>query len=281
METKAEIDKFNMSYVFKFEKTFDEGAFNTYMKEHWADSVIYATVYIIVVFGTQFYMHSRKKLELRPFLAFWSGLLAIFSILGSIRTMPELIIGLKVHGFEYSLCNNSFVLQGSITSVWTCMFTLSKVLELGDTVFIVLRKQPLIFLHWYHHVTVLMYTWFTYSQHVAAGRWFMVMNFVVHSFMYSYYCFRAMKYSFPKWVNMFITSLQLLQMLVGICVNVVSYQILNEGRECDQNYDNIKYALMMYFSYFILFAHFFYTSYVVKKPAGHHHHTTTDKQKKH
>lgn len=39
------------------------------------------------------------------------------------------------------------------------MFVFSKVPELGDTVFIILRKRPLIFLHWYHHVTVLLYTW--------------------------------------------------------------------------------------------------------------------------
>lgn len=42
---------------------------------------------------------------------------------------------------------------------WATMFVLSKVPELGDTIFIVLRKQPLIFLHWYHHATVLVYSW--------------------------------------------------------------------------------------------------------------------------
>lgn len=31
-------------------------------------------------------------------------------------------------------------------------------MELGDTLFIVLRKRPLIFLHYYHHVAVLIYT---------------------------------------------------------------------------------------------------------------------------
>ena len=34
-------------------------------------------------------------------------------------------------------------------------FTVSKVFELWDTFFIVVRKRPLILLHWYHHVTVL------------------------------------------------------------------------------------------------------------------------------
>ena len=262
-----ELDPINRSYVFNFEKTHNEDAFTDYMKMHWTDSIIYSVVYVIVVFGTQLYMHSRRRFDLRPTLAFWSGLLAVFSIIGAIRTVPELVWSLSHYGFKYSCCNNSFMGQGKITSFWTALFVLSKVLELGDTVFIVLRKQPLIFLHWYHHATVLMYVWYSYPEKIASGRWFMVMNYVVHSFMYTYYFLRAMKYQFPKWVNMCITSMQLLQMVVGILVNVVAYAVLIDGGDCGHNYINIKYCLMMYLSYLVLFAHFFYTTYMMKKPA--------------
>lgn len=46
-----------------------------------------------------------------------------------------------------------------VAAFWGTLFSLSKVIELGDTAFIILRKQPLIFLHYYHHATVLIYTW--------------------------------------------------------------------------------------------------------------------------
>ncbi|RHY06234.1 hypothetical protein DYB25_001996, partial [Aphanomyces astaci] len=35
--------------------------------------------------------------------------------------------------------------------------------ELFDTFFVVIRKKPLRFLHWYHHITVLLFCWHAYS----------------------------------------------------------------------------------------------------------------------
>ena len=52
--------------------------------------------------------------------------------------------------------------------------------ELGDTVFVVLRKKPLIFLHWYHHVTVLLYCWHSYYEQTTYGLYFICMNYTVH-----------------------------------------------------------------------------------------------------
>ncbi len=61
---------------------------------------------------------------------------------------------------------------------------ISKVAELGDTILIVLRKKPLIFLHWYHHVLTLNYGVLSYMEGTAFNSWIVWLNFTVHAFMY-------------------------------------------------------------------------------------------------
>jgi len=150
-----------------------------------------------------------------------------------------------------------------VSGFWTWMFVLSKLPELGDTIFVVLRKQPLIFLHWYHHMTVLLYSWFSYSEYTASARWYVVMNYCVHSIMYSYYALKAMRYRPPKMISMVITAMQLAQMVIGCAINMSAYQILESGQvDCHITRMNIRFSFAMYFSYFVLFAHFFHKSYL-------------------
>jgi elongation of very long chain fatty acids protein 6 len=77
---------YNYSYVFGFEQEWNERYYVYYMTQHWADSFIYSIVYLMVIFGGKYVMSKRRRYDLRPYLALWSGLLAIFSILG-IRTV--------------------------------------------------------------------------------------------------------------------------------------------------------------------------------------------------
>lgn len=239
------------------------------MDRRWSDCFVYSLIYLIFVFGGQYVMKDRQRFDLRPYLALWSGLLAVFSIMGALRTAPEMYWSLTTHGFEYSCCSGSYIDQGMVSSFWTYLFVLSKVVELGDTVFMVLRKQTVIFLHWYHHVTVLIYVWSSYTQRIGSGRYYMVMNYMVHSLMYSYYALRAMKFRIPRAISMVITTLQLAQMSVGIFVIIVSYNVLSAGGECVTSFRNIRFSLSMYFSYLVLFIHFFYKSYIAKKPQTH------------
>ena len=201
-------------------------------------------------------------------LFLWNVGLATFSVVGALRTLPELFHVVTTQGLYHSVCVPSFIEHDKVAGFWTLMFVGSKVPELGDTVFIVLRRQPLIFLHYYHHVTVLAYSWFSYAEYTASARWFIVMNYMVHSVMYSYFALKAAKVRVPKQVSMLITFLQISQMVVGCLVNVLVIQTVNAGRECHVSQANIGLSLAMYASYFALFGHFFYVNYLTpKKPA--------------
>lgn len=146
---------------------------------------------------------------------------------------------------------------------WTLMFIVSKIVEFGDTVFIVLRKQPLKFLHWYHHITVLLYSWLCFIENAPHSRWNCAINYFVHSWMYSYYSLKVMRFNLPRWFAMLITTLQTLQMVWGCFIATMTYNyIRNDQIDCHVKSYNIKIGLLLYFSYFILFSRFFKQAYL-------------------
>jgi len=262
---------YNHTYdlTFDFENKFDTYFYVNWMSQyHWVCNFFIAA-YLLFIFAMSRYMRDRPRFELRKQLVVWNIFLALFSIGGAIRTSPEMLHLLHDYGFNFCVCfSGRTFLDNRVGGFWNWMFTLSKVPELGDTVFIVLRKQPLIFLHWYHHVTVLLYTWYSYSDYIATARWFVCMNYLVHSIMYSYYALKALRFRVPRFVAMFITTAQLAQMVMGSAVNIWAYQVKQAGNECHVSYENIKISLIMYTSYFVLFAHFFRRAYMKKPTLG-------------
>ena len=254
---------YEFSYPFKFEQNFDDVKWIDWMQDNWSLSFVFAGIYICVVQGLKHYMKDRPRYDLRKELALWSAILAVFSIFMTARLLAEALYVLYMHGWEYTCCVPTIYFGD--TGLWAFLFTASKLYELGDTVFIILRKQPLIFLHWYHHATVLCYTSFSYAYFYAPGRWFAAINSLVHSFMYSYYFLRAMRVRVPKFVNMFITSIQLLQMMIGMYVLFTAKWVQDRGEPCHASENNIQYGLLMYASYFLLFAHFFFNAYLKPK----------------
>ena len=216
----------NYPYVFAFEKIFDHLVVKQWMQTNWSAVCLYAIViYMIVIFGGREYMRTRQRFEMRNILAMWNVFLAVFSIVGTCRTVQEFVHVLsKDKGFYHSICVLNLE-HDPVAGFWGFAFVLSKVPELGDTVFIVLRKQPLIFLHWYHHISVLAYTWYSFSEYTAPARWYCMMNYTVHAVMYSYYALKALRFRIPRPIAMVITTLQLIQMImVGIITQTVLIQ---------------------------------------------------------
>ncbi|VDO94597.1 unnamed protein product [Soboliphyme baturini] len=233
-----------------------------WLEKHWSQCFYWIAAYLLFVTWGQAFMQKREAFKLKKWLIVWNAFLAGFSIIGTIRIFPEFYFTLQRYGFKKSYCFVGSLYDGT-HGYWIVLFHLSKLLELGDTVFLVLRKRPVIFLHWYHHAVVLLYSWYAYGYFSASIRWSVFMNILVHSFMYSYYFLRSVGCRLPLLVAPCITSMQLMQFVVGSYISVdVFYRVTFTSEPCDSNPIIAGMQLFLYINFLVLFSEFFYRSYV-------------------
>ena len=195
----------------------------------------------------------------------WNLILAIFSFYGLVNTLPVLLTNLINNGFRYTVCTDpkDWYLTGPV-GLYVFLFIYSKIPELVDTVFLVLKKRPVPFIHWFHHCTVLLYCWHAYHNTIAPGLWFAAMNYSVHSVMYAYYMLMTLRLfpGFTKTIAPLITTIQIAQMLVGMTVTFCSAMWYYEDpATCHVTPSNFKLGLGMYTIYFVLFAILFRNLY--------------------
>lgn len=203
----------------------------------------------------------------------WNYFLTILSmvmLVGAIRASMALID--EGGGVKAMICDGTTMWTSPNPRIfWQYMFMWSKFPELIDTMFLVVRGRPILFLHWYHHVTVLLYCWMVVMLHYP-GLVFCVINAGVHSIMYYYYARMAQGVR-PKFGKI-LTGIQLAQMAVGVLVTI-SYVMMNKltPEECShaEGYDasSLSWAFLasgaMYGSYFGLFAMFYVDKWMTKK----------------
>jgi len=232
-----------------------------------------AALYVVVILAIKSWMEKRESYSLKGPLVLWNFIMAAFSTFGALRTVPFFVNTLATKGFTASCCDGTFFVD-PVTAVWPLVFWLSKYPELIDTVFIVLRKRPLSFLHFFHHASVVVFASHSYSFFAGSGLWFMTMNYAVHSVMYSYYFLMAMGIRLPKFISMLITSSQIAQMIAACTVTAyVYYGRLKQGLPCGSDgLSNVYMAAVLYFMYLVLFVQLFVKAYVfpskrAEKPA--------------
>ncbi|KAK5965611.1 Elongation of very long chain fatty acids protein, partial [Trichostrongylus colubriformis] len=236
---------------------------HAFFAQHWSSSIYLALGYVVIINVMQRVMENRKPLSMKSVLLVWNGMLAVFSMMGTWRFGLEFYNMLTTRPFTDSVCFS--VDPTGPASFWACMFAFSKIAELGDTLFLVLRKRPVIFLHWYHHAVVLVYCWHSAVELTAAGRWFIWMNYFVHSIMYTYYAIVSTGIRLPKRLSMTVTALQTTQMLIGVVISVYVLYLKLNGAVCQQSFDNLAICFAIYASFLILFSKFFNTAYLVKR----------------
>ena len=84
---------YNYTFLFAFEKKFFNETLAQekmqFVSEYFYKSLVYAFIYLIILFTSQKFMEKREKFNLKYSLIAWNFVLAGFSTLGAIRVWPE------------------------------------------------------------------------------------------------------------------------------------------------------------------------------------------------
>jgi len=196
-------------------------------------------------------MSARKPFDLRVPLCAWNVLLSALSAIGAYYVLGHLRHELNTRELTAVVCDHRSAYTSG-AAMFVALFNFSKIFEWGDTIFLILRKKNVIFLHWFHHLLTFIYCWhatlFSYRAD-ATGFWFAGMNLFVHAIMYGYYAFSAAGVQIP--FSFLITILQTAQMVVGVAVLAMTPQCEDSWRE---NWHGNCIAAFMYLVYLWLFA---------------------------
>jgi elongation of very long chain fatty acids protein 6 len=234
-----------------------------FTREHLEIPILAVTVYLIALFKLPEFL--PRKYNVKKLFAAWNLLLCVFSIAGFSSLGVELIRGVINHGIYYTVCTPAldwYGLHGP--GFWMTAFIFSKLPELLDTFFLVVQKKDVMFIHWFHHITVMLYCWHAFHTMSSPGVWFGAMNYAVHSIMYFYYFLTAIgKHHWARPMARTITTAQIMQMFMGTTVTILA-GYWKETSVCDVDRANYKLGLAMYLSYLILFCMLFINKYSSK-----------------
>ncbi|TFJ84845.1 hypothetical protein NSK_003877 [Nannochloropsis salina CCMP1776] len=249
-------------FYMEWEKNFDVSSSFQVIRDNQALPIVATILYLSFLIEGKKYVERRRRegkgpINLGLFPAFWNAFLAAFSVLGATRVVPHFLFLFTHKDFKTTVCEapDKAGYGDGAAGLWVMLFTVSKLFELVDTVILVLKGKDPMFLHWYHHVTVLLYTWFSYSAR-NPGIYFVAMNYSVHALMYSYYFLMELRL-WPKWFSpMWITMAQILQMLVGVGITVSAF-VFSRDPSCALVRGLIPWCAAMYATYLYFFVLFF------------------------
>ncbi|KAL8711743.1 MAG: hypothetical protein Q9220_003914 [cf. Caloplaca sp. 1 TL-2023] len=232
------------------------------------------TTYYVVVFAGREFMKNRKAFKLNGLFMIHNLYLTVASAIMLALFMEQLIPTIWRRGTFFAICDH----RGGWTRELVVLYYmnyLTKYVELIDTIFLVLKKKPLTFLHTYHHgATALL----CYTQMIGltSVSWVPItLNLLVHVVMYWYY-FQSAR-GVRIWWKEWITRLQIAQFVIDLgFVYFASYTYFSStyfphlptmGRCAGEEFAAFA-GMGILSSYLLLFISFYLATYKKSSAAG-------------
>jgi len=234
--------------------------------------------YLLGIIGLQKIMEKREAIQnLKYVIGIHNGLLMVSSFLLAILVGDNIMEKIRVNGLFWAVCSKDSVV-GSL-EFYCYINYLLKFYELLDTVFLVLKKKDIPFLHIYHHTLTLILT-HVQLQGRTAVQWVpIILNLGVHSFMYCYYMIATFGYS--VWWKKHLTTLQILQFVLDLIFCFYAFTIgwFSNYQDCAGDGFCAFVGITLISSYLLLFIDFFIETYQ-KSGSTKAENTSREKQKR-
>jgi hypothetical protein len=242
-----------MTKIIQNDDSFDWITFAENIYPIWLTIVILYLPSILFLKHVQLDISNHKHVTIFNF--FWNFSLSLLSLIGLIVAIYDLYKSNKLQ-MIFSLTFTYTEFPPYFKNVIS-IFSLTKVIEFGDTFLLILKKRKLSFLHVFHHLTVSVYCYFSLIESSPLDQVFCIMNLFVHSLMYAYFAYSTF-FKNARCLRPLITSLQIMQMIIGVICSVVN--LVANDRNTPLNIG----CFLMYGSYFVLFVKFAHQEYIIK-----------------
>ncbi|KAF8509806.1 GNS1/SUR4 family-domain-containing protein [Gautieria morchelliformis] len=178
----------------------------------WTSVTAALVAYLMVIFGLQELMRSRQALKMTALFQLHNIVLSSGSLLLLVLMVEEIAPIVSRHGLFYGICSKD---------AWTPRLEFYymvnyyiKYLELLDTVFLVLKKKPLAFLHVFHHSATALLCYTQLNGRTSVSWVPITLNLTVHVMMYYYYY--ATAGGRKIWWKKYLTSMQITQFVIDL-----------------------------------------------------------------
>ena len=213
--------------------------------------------YLVFVLGGAAIMKNRKPIPLVGLQVAHNAIMFVYSLASTIAMGFGLFCHTDYSSFNEMICDGPNSLFKGFNSWILFCFLVSKMVEFIDTIFLVLGKHRLRFLHIYHHVITLPLSWVLYVDHNANGTICAWTNMFVHTPMYYYYTINAL--GGTVWWKKYITQIQITQFVFCMAVMVYDALVLRpaDSTRClihkEYPYNSILWSAIIYVTFLILF----------------------------